>query len=135
MTPRNTLIVFALLVLVSRAFAQNPAGTWTGETSGEGGLAVRPITLVLNADGTGSMEVDVVLELEEVTIDGSVVAFAVRPEIAGNPAGFRFRYEGEVEGDTMTLHVMLEGGGGGGRGGEPEPLVLTRHSPTGASSR
>jgi len=130
---RNILILFVLLALAPGAFAQNPAGTWAGETSGGGGLAVRPITLVLNADGTGSMEVDVILELEEVTIDGSAVAFAVRPEIGGNPAGFRFRYEGEVEGDTMTLRVTLEGGGG--RGGEPEPLVLTRQSPTGASSR
>lgn len=131
---QDILIVFALLVLAPRAFAQDPAGTWTGETSGAAGLAVRPITLVLNADSTGTMEVDVVLELEEVTIDGSMVAFAVRPMIAGNPAGFRLQYEGEVEGDTMTLHVMLDGGGGG-PGGDPEPLVLTRKSPTGASSR
>jgi hypothetical protein len=118
-----------------RAFAQDPAGIWAGETSGAGGLAVRAITLVLNADGTGTLEVDVVLELEDVTVDGNMVAFAVRPIIAGDPAGFRLRYEGEVEDDTMTLHVMLVDGGRGARGGDSVPLVLTRKSPTDASSR
>ncbi len=136
MSLRDFMIVFAVLALAPRAFAQDPAGTWSGETSGAGGLAARPVTLVLNADGTGTLEVDVVLELEEVTIDGSMVAFAVRPMIAGNPAGFRFRYDGEVEGDTMTLRVMLEGGAGrGGRGADPERLVLTRKPPNRASSR
>lgn len=134
MSPRNILIVFALLTLAPRAFAQDPAGTWAGETSGARGLAVRPITLVLDADGTGRLEVDVVLDLEDVAIDGSMVAFAARPMIGGNPAGFRLRYEGEVEGDTMTLNVTLEGGGEGG-GGDLEPLVLTRKSPGSAGPR
>jgi hypothetical protein len=125
---RHLLTVFALPVLAASAFAQDPAGIWTGETSGVAGLAVRPITLVLNADATGRMEVDVVLELEDASIDGSTVAFSVRPLLGGTtPAGFRFHYEGEVEGDTMTLRVTLEGGGGrGGRGGDQEPLVLMR---------
>jgi hypothetical protein len=131
---RNILMIFTLLVLVAPVFAQNPAGTWTGETSGERGLAVRPITLVLNPDSTGTFEVDVVLDLEEVSIDGSMVAFAVRPMIGGNPAGFRLRYEGEVEGDTMTLQVLVEDGGRGGGGGGPEPLVLTRTLPGDVSS-
>ena len=131
MRPGNILTVFALLVLAAPAFAQGPAGTWTGETSGAGGLAVRSMTLVLNADGTGTMEVDNVRELEDVTIDGSKVAFSFRPLLGGTtPAPFRFHYEGEVEGDTMTLHVTTEGGGGGG--GDPEPLVLTRKPRTGA---
>jgi hypothetical protein len=134
MRPRNILAVFALLVLAPPAFAQNPAGTWTGKTSGAGGLAVRSLTLVLNADGTGTMEADAVRELEEVSIDGSKVAFSVRPLLGGTtPAGFRFHYEGEVEGDTMTLNVTLDGGGGrGGGSGDQEPLVLTRKPPSGA---
>jgi hypothetical protein len=134
MTLRNVLIVVVLLNLAKVALAQDPAGTWSGVTSGAGGLAVRPITLVLNADGTGTLEVDVVLALEEATIDGSLLAFAVRPMIGGNPAGFRLRYEGGAEGDTMTLHVTMEGGGGG-LGADPEPLVLTRLSSAGAASR
>ena len=119
-------LLLALCVLALPARAQDPAGTWTGETSGAIGLAVRPITLVLNADATGTMEVDVVLELEDVAIDGPMVAFSVRPLLGGTtPAGFRFHYEGEVEGDMMTLRVTIEGGGGRGRGGEDqEPLVL-----------
>jgi hypothetical protein len=134
MRPIYVLIVAALLVLAPQAVAQDPAGTWTGETSGVGGLAVRPITLVLNADGTGAMEVDAVLALEEVIIDGSMIAFSVRPLLGGTtPAGFRFQYEGEVDGDTMTLRVTIEGGGGrGGVSGDQEPLVLTRKPPSGA---
>jgi hypothetical protein len=135
---RSTLTMFTLLMLVTlvilvpAAFAQNAVGTWTGKTSETAGLEVRPITLILNTDGTGTMEVDTVLELEDVTIDGSRVAFSVRPLLGGTtPAQFRFRYEGTVEGDTMTLRFAIEGGGGrGGRGGDgdPEPLVLTRKS-------
>jgi hypothetical protein len=140
MTRRDVLVVVALLAVAllavaPRTFAQDPSGTWAGETSGAGGLAARPITLLLNADGTGALEVDVVLQLEDVTVDGNKVAFAVRPIIAGGPAGFRLRYEGEVEGDTMTLHVMLVDGGGGGRGENSPPLVLTRVSPAEASPR
>lgn len=125
---------FVLLVLAVPAFAQDPAGTWTGETSAAIGLAVRPITLVLNADGTGTMEVGAVLELEDVTIDGSMVAFSVRPLLGGTtPARWRFRYEGEVDGDTMTLAVTIDGGGGReGNGATGEPLVLTRKPPSGA---
>lgn len=52
---RILLMVFALLLLVPSAFAQNPVGTWTGKTSEATGLQVRPITLILNADGTGTM--------------------------------------------------------------------------------
>jgi hypothetical protein len=127
---RSLLIVLALLLLVPSALARSAAGTWTGTTSEATGLQVRPITLILDADGTGTMEVDVVLELEDVTIDGTMVAFSVRPLLGGTtPAQFRFRYEGTVEGDTMTLRVAIEGGGGrGGGGGALEPLVLTRKS-------
>jgi hypothetical protein len=122
------LIAFATLVLALPGFGQDPVGTWTGETTGAAGLAVRPFTLVLNPDGTGTVEVDVVLEVEDGVIDGNRVRFSVRPLLFGTtPARFRFHYDGEVEDDTMTLHVTIEGGGGrGGSDEDQEPLVLTR---------
>lgn len=123
-------IGFAILISAAPALAQDPVGTWVGESSGAGGLPVRPITLVLNADGTGTYEVGNVRPLEDVVIEGSRVAFSFRPLIAGNPAQFVFRMEGTVEGDTMTLDPYLEGGEGRRGGGEDQdPLVLTREAP------
>jgi len=105
--------------------AQDPTGTWLGETSGAGGLARRPMKLVLKADGTGTMEVDNVRELLDLKVDGNKVSFAVRPLVGGQPAGFLFRYNGEVKGDTMTLYVSIER-----EGVEPnrseDPLILKR---------
>ena len=125
-----SFIGFAILMSAAPALAQDPVGTWTGESSGAGGLPVRPITLVLNADGTGTYDVGNVRPLEDVMIEGSRVAFSFRPLIGGNPAQFVFRMEGAVEGDTMTLDRYIEGGGGRRGGSEDQdPLVLTRETP------
>jgi hypothetical protein len=126
---RSTAVVLAalaVLAVVPNAAAQGATGTWVGETSGAGGLARRAITLVLAADGTGTMEVDVVQEVLDLKIDGSRLSFAFRPQILGQPANFLFRYQGEFDADAMRLYVAIDRGDGAEPTPSEEPLVLTR---------
>jgi hypothetical protein len=124
---RYAALVLVVLAIVPHVAAQNPTGTWLGETSGAAGVTRRPMKLVLKTDGTGTMEVDNVRELLDLTVNGNQLSFAVRPLIGGKPAGFLFRYNGEVKGDAMTLYVLIER-----EGVEPtrneDPLVLKRDS-------
>ena len=124
---RHTTLILVVLAIAPHVAAQNPTGTWLGETSGAGGLARRPMKLVLKADGTGTMEVDNVRELLDLKVDGNKVSFAVRPLVGGQPAGFLFRYNGEVEGDKMTLFVSIEREGADPTRSE-DPLILKRDS-------
>ncbi len=122
---RYAAVILTVLVIVPSGVAQNAIGTWLGETSGERGLPQRPVKAVINSDGTGTFEVDAVNPLVDLTVDGTRVSFAFRPRIGGRPAGFLFRYEGEVDGETMTLYVSMERDGVEPTQGE-DPLVLTR---------
>ena len=129
MTLRCTALILVVLTIVPHVAAQNPIGTWLGETSGAGGLARRSLKLVLKTDGTGTIEIDAVRPLLDLKVDGSKVSFAFRPLVGGQPAGFLFRYNGEVKSDTMTLYVSIER-----EGVEPtrsgDPLILKRDSGT-----
>ncbi len=124
------LFVFAALVAMSAiAYAQG-AGTWTGEAQGRGRGGPQMVTVVLNADGTGTFKQgdQPEGELSEVMIEGNSVSFQRMVAGPGGRGGnFTLRYAGEVDGDTLTLNITVEGRGGrGGRGGGPQPLVLTR---------
>ncbi len=124
------LFVFAALVAMSAiAYAQG-AGTWTGEAQGRGRGGPQMVTVVLNADGTGTFKQgdQPEGELSEVMIEGNNVSFQrMVAGRGGRGAGFTLTYAGEVDGDTLTLTISVEGRGGrGGRGGGPQPLVLTR---------
>jgi hypothetical protein len=133
------IAVFGALSLTG--YAQSATGMWKGEFEIPGGRGGGPqmITLVLNADGTGTFKQGEAAEpetLSEVMIDGSMVSFKRTPNFggrggAGAGGGFTLTYSGEVDGDTLTLETSFEGGGfgGGGAGGggfEIPPLVLTR---------
>jgi hypothetical protein len=124
---RCTALILAILTIVPHAAAQNAVGTWLGETSGAAGLARRPLKLVLKTDGTGTIEIEAVRPLLDLKVDGNKVSFAFRPLVGGQPAGFLFRYNGEVKGDQMTLYVSMER-----EGVEPtrsqDPLILKRDS-------
>ena len=123
------LFVFATLVAMSAITYAQGAGTWTGEAQGRGG-GPQMVTVVLNGDGTGTFKLGAQPEgeLSEVMIDGDSVSFQrMVAGRGGRGAGFTLTYTGEVEGDTLTLNISVEGRGGrGGRGGGPQPLVLTR---------
>ena len=132
------LFVFAALVTMSAiAYAQG-AGTWTGEAQGCGRGGPQMVTVVLNADGTGTFKQgdQPEGELSEVVIDGNSVSFQrmVAGRGGGRGGNFTVSYAGEVDGDTLTLNISVEGRGGrggrgggrGGRGGGPQQLVLTR---------
>jgi hypothetical protein len=124
---RCIALILVILTIVPHVAAQSAIGTWLGETSGAGGLARRPLKLVLKTDGTGTIEIDAVRPLLDLKIDGNKVSFAFRPLVGGQPAGFVFRYSGEVKGDSMTLNVSMEREGvEPTRGGDP--LILKRDS-------
>ena len=125
------LFVFAAMLGMSAlAYAQSPVGTWTGETQGRGGRGGGMMTLVLNADMTGSFigGQGNEFELEEVMIEGSMVSFKATGTF-GQDTSIALTISAEVDGDTMTLtFVSIEGlpEGRGGRGGGGQAFVLTR---------
>jgi len=126
------LFMFAAMSAMSAlAYAQSPVGSWAGERqsmSGEGAADI-PVTLVLNADGTGvfnpGRQGGNDNEVEELMIQGNKVTFNVT--ISGGPPGagnITASFEGEVDGDTLTLNLVSSEGGRGGR--ENPFVVLTR---------
>jgi len=122
-------VLVALVGMSAIAYSQG-AGTWVREAQGRGGDPPRMVTVVLNADGTGTFKVggQPEEELSEVMIDGNSVLFQRMPAgRGGRGAGRTLTYTGEADGDALTLNISVEGRGGrGGRGGGPQPLVLTR---------
>ena len=101
------LVIFAALVAMSAiAYAQG-AGTWTGEAQGRGRGGPQMVTVVLNADGTGTFKQgdQPEGELSEVMIEGNSVSFQRMVAGPGGRGGnFTLRYAGEVDGDTLVWH-------------------------------
>lgn len=122
-------VLVALVGMSAIAYAQG-AGTWVGEAQGRGGDGPQMVTVVLNADGTGTFKQggQPERELSEVMIEGNSVSFQRMPAgRRGRGAGRTLTYTGEADGDTLTLNISVEGRGGrGGGGGGLQPLVLTR---------
>src|SRR6187401_829213 len=88
-------VLTLVFVMSSFAFAQSPAGKWTGEMPGGRGGA-NPVVFEFTVAGT--------------TLTGTITVGAgmATPITAGTIAG-----------DTITFQAPAGGGGGGGRGGAP----------------
>jgi hypothetical protein len=87
------LLVMAVVCLLSTAaFAQSPAGKWTGEMQGRGGA--QPVVLELAVSGTA--------------LTGTITFGQGMPITIS---------EGKVDGNKVTFKAIGGGGGGGGRGG------------------
>jgi hypothetical protein len=111
------LPVSALLTVTLAAYAQASAvGSWKGEMQMPNGP--RAVTLVVNADGTGTFNAGSDNHLSGIVIDGNSVRFTFQPGGAGG--ALTMSMVGEVDGDTLTLVGTIEGGGTG------PPLVLSR---------
>ena len=88
------LFVLSLVFLMSSfAFAQSPAGKWTGEMPGGRGGGTTPVVFEFTVAGT--------------TLTGKITVGA------GMPTDIT---AGTIMGDTITFQAPA-GGGGGGRGG------------------
>jgi hypothetical protein len=104
------------LILVVPGFAADVTGTWTYERQGRDGTP-QTTTLTLRADGsklTGSISVggrD--QEISDGQVDGNSLHFSVGAN----------RFDGTLEGDTLTLRIT-NAQGKGGRGG---PVTVTAH--------
>jgi hypothetical protein len=122
----HELALVSILALAPSAWSQSAAGAWAGVTSGAGGLAPRPMTVVLEDDSTGTMEVGAVRALIDLKIEGSAVSFGFRPLILGQPANFLFRYRGQFDAEKMTLYAAMDREDGAELEYSEEPLVLTR---------
>lgn len=147
-------IAFAMSVMSSVAFAQASLGTWKGEVAGRGGGAAQPLTLMIERGDNGLMGHWMQGEQDEtlanVTAEGNTVSFERALDFNGQ--SFTLTYNGEIEGNQLTLTQSFagrgggggarggggggggarggggggaRGGGGGGRGG-PAPIVLTK---------
>jgi hypothetical protein len=111
------LSVSALLAVAVAAYAQNPAiGTWKGEAQMPRGP--QAVTLIINADGTGSFSAGDHTALSGIAIEGNSIRFTFKPTGAGGAVTMSMA--GEVNGDTLTLVGTVVGGGTG------PPLVLSR---------
>lgn len=112
------LILAAAMLLTVPAFAQDAAGTWTGNMPAQGGEE-QEITFELAVDGntvTGTATSDFTgeAELTEGTVDGNTISFKHAVDFNGN--AITFAYTGMIDGDDMTLTRSVEGRGRGGRG-------------------
>jgi hypothetical protein len=114
---RELWVVFAALLAIAAAVRAESAavGTWKGETGGNGSRAV---TLVVNADGTGTFNAGNDNALSGIVIEGDTVSFSFRPVGAGGT--LTMSMTGKVEGDTMTLRGSI------GAGPPGPPFVLSR---------
>ncbi len=133
----------ALFLLAGTAYAENVTGTYLyemqmpGGGGGGGGGPQGPmkITYKLKADGSklGGTVVNPMGGEDQILngkVDGNKVSFAVKVQgMQGND--MEIKYEGSVEGDTLTLKMSFAGGGGGMGGGpgggmEMPPIVAKR---------
>jgi hypothetical protein len=117
---RKPWFVFAaLLAMGVVVHAQSSAvGTWKGETGAANGS--RTVTLVVNADGTGTFNAGNDNALSGIVIQGDTVSFSFKPAGAGGT--ITMNMTGKVDGDTLTLRGAI----GKADGGPGPPLVLSR---------
>lgn len=97
-----------LAALALTAQGREAVGTWKGDMEPPfGNGAPQPVTVMLNADGTGTFKQgdQAADELAEVTIGVDTVSF--KRTVSGSP--FTAVYAGKVEGDTLTLQMSFEG--------------------------
>ena len=117
---RRSWFVFAVLLAVAVAgHAQSSAvGTWKGEAGGAN--RSQPVTLIVNADGTGTFNAGNDNTLSGIVLQGDTVSFSFKPVGAGGT--ITMNMTGKVDGDTLTLRGTI----GDGAGGPGPPLVLSR---------
>ncbi len=114
-TKNIILSVFALLILVTAAWAADVDGKWVGQTPGRDG-AMQDVTMTLKADGeklTGTVTGrGGETAISDGTIKGSAVSFNVVRE---TPNGtFKIVYTGTLAGDEIKFSRKMEGGQGAG---------------------
>lgn len=139
-TVLTSILVTAALALggVSQVRAADkkadPTGTWSWTMQGRGGNAnpdapVRKVTLKLKADGeklTGTMATPAggrggggggagaaprEVEISDGKVKGNEISFSVKREFQGN--AIVTKYNGKVEGDTITGKIETPGRDGG----------------------
>jgi hypothetical protein len=124
-------VIWLSAVLASAAalvFAADIDGKWTAETQGRNGTVTQ--TLELKSSGmnlTGTLDNGrggMPLEIKEGMIHESDVTFKVTQ--MGRNGEVTVTYSGKLDGDTLKLTPMREGGGGGGGGRGPQELTFKR---------
>jgi hypothetical protein len=153
--------ILALGTEVVRAEDQkvDPNGTWKWTQPGRNGNPGAELTLKLKADGdkvTGTLTSPgrgggdpVDTEISDAKLTGNQISFNVVRDFNGN--SMTNKYEGKIEGDTITgtqtrgrrggggggnggganggdagTNAPANGGGGGGRGPQPREWIATR---------
>ena len=96
------IVVFSIAVLVGCASAPTPpaVGVWSAEMNTP--LGTLPVTLTINADGTGLMVADNLGETEiaGIAFDGNMVMFETEVDAQGQTLVLDF--SGSVDGDSVT---------------------------------
>ncbi len=125
------LAVPAFAVSVAELRAAGIDGKWQAEVPGRGGPV--PVTFDLKAEGqtlTGSISADVIgdTEIQDGKVDGEAVSFV--QVLARGQRQIRFKYEGNLAGDSLELTRTLvrpggmaparPGSGPGQGGGRPQ---------------
>jgi hypothetical protein len=119
MRRKSWFVLAALLAGVAVVHAQSSAvGTWKGENGS--GVGPPTVTVVINADGTGTFNAGNDNALSGIVIEGDTVSFSFKPVGAGGT--MTMNMVGKVDGDTLTLRGTIAGGAGG----PGPPLVLSR---------
>ncbi len=114
-TKNIILSAFAILILVTAAWAADVDGKWVGQTPGRDG-AMQETVMNLKADGeklTGTVSGRMgETAISDGTIKGNAVSFNVVRE---TPNGtFKIVYTGTLAGDEIKFSRKMEGGQGGG---------------------
>lgn len=118
---RQSWFVFAALLAMAVVVvhAQSSAvGTWKGENGS--GIGPPTVTVVINADGTGTFNAGNDNALTGIVIEGDTISFSFKPVGAGG--AITMNMVGKIDGDTLTLRGTIAGGAGG----PGPPLVLSR---------
>ena len=102
----------------------DPTGTWTWTTPGRGGGEGRESTLKLKMEGgklTGAIagrrrggdQAPQEIQIKEAKLNGNDLSFVVSREFNGNT--FTQKYNGKIEGDTITGKITMQGRDGESR--------------------
>ena len=129
MTKKLLFVTTVLLVVALVAFAADATGKWTYSMPGFNGGPDRQVVITLKQDGdklTGSVpamggrgggggggnaEPPPPTEITNGKVSGSTVSFEVKRQ--GRNGETVTKYEGTINGDSMTLKVTAPGRGGG----------------------